>query len=310
MRVRRDDPPVKLVKEESDMRTQNKVKPDTILKIFWRNNERFADLFNTVLFRGNQILKPEELKEIDTDLSSVLKMNGHIETIQKIFDVVKKTSNGVEFVIWGLENQERIHYAMPLRNMLNDSLVYLKEYRLHPIISLCIYYGEDEWDGPLCLIDMLEIPDELKLMISDYKLNLIQVKNCGGLKFHNNDINIVFELVRLIYNQEYDKINDTYKDKAIDTELALVIGAVTNSQKIIDQAMRLEQEGEKMNMCKALEALEQRGFESGKKEVLKEKIEKKLAKGKTIAIIADELEEEPEVIQQIISEIKESTVEE
>ena len=90
MRVRRDDPPVKLVKEESDMRTQNKVKPDTILKTFWRNNERFADLFNTVLFRGNQILKPEELKEIDTDLSSVLKMNGHIETIQKIFDVVKK----------------------------------------------------------------------------------------------------------------------------------------------------------------------------------------------------------------------------
>ena len=243
----------------------------------------------------------------------------------------------MEFVIWGLENQERIHYAMPLRNMLNDTLVYLKEYneiaekhrkekdvktpseflsglkkedRLHPIISLCIYYGEDEWDGPLCLIDMLEIPDELKLMISDYKLNLIQVKNCGGLKFHNNDINIVFELVRLIYNQEYDKINDTYKDKAIDTELALVIGAVTNSQKIIDQAMRLEQEGEKMNMCKALEALEQRGFESGKKELLKEKIEKKLAKGKTIAIIADELEEEPEVIQQIISEIKESTVEE
>lgn len=270
MRVRRDYPPVKLVKEESDMRTQNKVKPDTILKTFWRNNERFADLFNTVLFRGNQILKPEEFNEI-------------AEKHRKEKDV--KTPS--EFLS-GLK----------------------KEDRLHPIISLCIYYGEDEWDGPLCLIDMLKIPDELKLMISDYKLNLIQVKNCGGLKFHNNDINIVFELVRLIYNQEYDKINDTYKDKAIDTELALVIGAVTNSQKIIDQAMRLEQEGEKMNMCKALEALEQRGFESGKKELLKEKIEKKLAKGKTIAIIADELEEEPEVIQQIISEIKESTVEE
>lgn len=281
-------------------------------------------------------MDPDELQEADTDLSSVLKMNGHVETIQKIFDVVKKTANGVEFIIWGLENQEKIHYAMPLRHMLNDSLAYLKECneisakhrkekdtrtsgeflsglkkedRLHPIISLCIYYGEDEWDGPVCLTDMLEISDELKPMISDYKLNLIQVKKCGEMKFRNNDINTVFDLVRLIYNQDYDKINNTYKNKAIDTELALVVGAVTNSQKIIDQAMRMEQEGEKMDMCKALEALEQRGFESGKKELLKEKVGKKLAKGKTVVIIADELEEEPEVIQRIVNEIQESGME-
>lgn len=312
------------------------MKPDTILKTFWRDNERFADLFNTVLFKGNSVLDPDELQEADTDLSSVLKMNGHVETIQKIFDVVKKTANGVEFIIWGLENQEKIHYAMPLCHMLNDSLAYLKECneisakhrkekdtrtsgeflsglkkedRLHPIISLCIYYGEDEWDGPVCLTDMLEISDELKPMISDYKLNLIQVKKCGEIKFRNNDINTVFDLVRLIYNQDYDKINNTYKNKAIDTELALVVGAVTNSQKIIDQAMRMEQEGEKMDMCKALEALEQRGFESGKKELLKEKVGKKLAKGKTVVIIADELEEEPEVIQRIVNEIQESGME-
>ena len=312
------------------------MKPDTILKTFWRDNERFADLFNTVLFKGNSVLDPDELQEADTDLSSVLKMNGHVETIQKIFDVVKKTANGVEFIIWGLENQEKIHYAMPLRHMLNDSLAYLKECneisakhrkekdtrtsgeflsglkkedRLHPIISLCIYYGEDEWDGPVCLTDMLEISDELKPMISDYKLNLIQVKKCGEIKFRNNDINTVFDLVSLIYNQDYDKINNTYKNKAIDTELALVVGAVTNSQKIIDQAMRMEQEGEKMDMCKALEALEQRGFESGKKELLKEKVGKKLAKGKTVVIIADELEEEPEVIQRIVNEIQESGME-
>ena len=231
--------------------------------------------------------------------------------------------------------------------MLNDSLAYLKECneisakhrkekdtrtsgeflsglkkedRLHPIISLCIYYGEDEWDGPVCLTDMLEISDELKPMISDYKLNLIQVKKCGEMKFRNNDINTVFDLVRLIYNQDYDKINNTYKNKAIDTELALVVGAVTNSQKIIDQAMKMEQEGEKMDMCKALEALEQRGvetgkklgreegyitgLESGKKELLKEKVSKKLAKGKTSSVIADELEEEIEVIQKIIDEVQ------
>ena len=57
-------------------------------------------------------------------------------------------------------------------------------------------------------------------------------------------------------------------------------------------------------MCKALEALERRGFESGKRELLKQMIEKKLAKGKSIVIIANELEENPEVIQKIIDEIR------
>ena len=54
---------------------RNQVKPDTILKDFWRNNQRFADLFNTVLFEGNTILKPNDLREVDTDVSSGVKFN-------------------------------------------------------------------------------------------------------------------------------------------------------------------------------------------------------------------------------------------
>jgi len=73
-------------------------------------------------------------------------------------------------VILGLENQSKIHYAMPLRHMIGDAFSYLKEYkeleaknkkyknyktkheflskfqktdRLHPIVTICIYYGED-----------------------------------------------------------------------------------------------------------------------------------------------------------------------
>lgn len=92
---------------------RNKVKPDTILKNFWRDNHHFADLFNAALFDGEQVLKPDDLLEVDTDISSILKCNGHVETVQKVLDVVKKTAYGMDFVIWGLENQERIHYAMP-----------------------------------------------------------------------------------------------------------------------------------------------------------------------------------------------------
>ena len=34
----------------------------------------------------------------------------------------------MDFVIWGIENQQKIHYAMPLRHMIEDALSYLKEY--------------------------------------------------------------------------------------------------------------------------------------------------------------------------------------
>lgn len=152
------------------MTNQNKVKPDIILKNFWKNNERFADIFNAYLFRGEQIIKAEDLTEADADISSLVKFNGYAETLGKVFDVVKKSANGVDYVILGLENQSKIHYAMPLRHMIGDAFSYLKEYkeleaknkkyknyktkheflskfqktdRLHPIVTICIYYGED-----------------------------------------------------------------------------------------------------------------------------------------------------------------------
>ena len=54
------------------MSTQNNVKPDIILKNFWKNNERFADIFNAYLFQGEQIIKSEDLTEADTDISSLI----------------------------------------------------------------------------------------------------------------------------------------------------------------------------------------------------------------------------------------------
>ena len=48
--------------------SRNKVKPDTILKTFWRDNDHFADLFNAALFDGEQVLNPADLMEVDTDV--------------------------------------------------------------------------------------------------------------------------------------------------------------------------------------------------------------------------------------------------
>ena len=257
-------------------------------------------MFNAVFFDGKQVLKPEDLTEADTDVSSMLKFNGHAETVQKVMDVVKKTAYGVDFVIWGLENQEKIHYAMPLRHMIGDAFSYMKEYneiaarnkkdkyfassdeflsnlkktdRLHPVISLCIYYGEKEWDGPYTLVDMLEISDELKLLVSDYKMNLLQLRESGELHFHDSDVDTVFDVSRLIYERNYDKINTVYRHKSISSELGVVIGAITESQKLIDHALASEGKGGRVNMCSALEELEQQGIQQGVQQGIRQGIE-------------------------------------
>lgn len=262
-----------------------KVKPDIILKNFWRDNARFADLFNAALFGGRQVLNPDDLVECDTDVSSIVRFNNHVQTVQKIYDVVKKTAYGTEFVLWGLEDQNKIHYAMPLRHMLGDSFSYLKEYneiaarnkqekgfqspdeflsrfrktdRLHPVISLCVYYGEDEWDGPLCLKDMLEIPESLEPLVADYKMNLVQLRKSGKLQFHNSDVETVFNISRFIYEHGFEKIRSSYKDKSIPAELGLVIGSITGYRKIIDQALEAERKGGEIYMCKALEEWEEK----------------------------------------------------
>jgi len=164
----------------------DKVRTDVLLKDFWRVNERFADLFNAVIFQGKEVLKAEELQEMDTDMSGVIRFREHEESLVRVRDVVKKMAFGVEFVVLGIESQQKIHYAMPLRTMLYDGMGYLKEYReitqsmkkekskwteeeflsgmrkgdrLHPIITIVIYYSEYVWDGPMCLKDMIvEMP--------------------------------------------------------------------------------------------------------------------------------------------------------
>ena len=96
---------------------------------FWRSNERFADLFNVVVFGGKEVIKPDALQEMDTDVSSVIQMKDYKETLTRTRDVIKKAAYGVEFVVMGIESQQYIHYAMPLRHMVYDAMSYLKEYQ-------------------------------------------------------------------------------------------------------------------------------------------------------------------------------------
>ena len=56
---------------------------------YWNDNEQFADLFNAVLFQGKQIIRPEELEDVDTEESTILEYKDYAESIKASRDVIK-----------------------------------------------------------------------------------------------------------------------------------------------------------------------------------------------------------------------------
>lgn len=267
---------------------------DVSLKTFWRDNEHFADLFNATVFNGKQVLKPDKLTEMNTDVSATIHSKSYNESITRNRDVVKKMSDGVEFNILGLEIQDKTHYAMPLRTMTYDALGYIKEYndikkhhklnkdsfssheeflsginksdRFHPIITLVLYYGESLWDGPTYLSDMMiSMPDNIKAYFSDYKLNLVQILDSDKYTFYNEDVRDVFNIIRNIYNDDFDSIYREYESRNVDIDVMELICNITSVPKLMDLCTDTEQGGT-VNMCEAMKRFQAECESKGMKE--------------------------------------------
>lgn len=231
-----------------------------------------------MLFGGEQVVKPDNLEEMDTDVSGVIMADDYKLSLGRFRDVVKKNFGGIELVVLGLEIQEYIHYGMPLRTMIYDSLGYLKEFegvrkwnkdngvkavdadeflsgikkddRFHPIINIILYYGEKEWDGPVSLKDMMvDMPERFANLFADYKINLVQMLDSGRLLFHNEDVRILFDVVSNIYKSNIDYIYSKYDGTEVDGELFWMIGKITSNENMLE--ISREKKGESVVMCDA-----------------------------------------------------------
>ena len=251
-----------------------------MLKNYWNGNEEFADLFNAVLFGGSQIIRADELENEDTEASAVLAHRNHMHGIRAARDNIKimkkSTAYGVRLVLLGLESQELIHYAMPLRVMGYDYAIYKKQYdnnarqykkqsvqqaveldeheflskmkktdRLMPVVTIVIYYGEKVWDAATSLHGILNIPTELTPYVNDYRMLLVEARQ-NNLYFHNGNNQDLFNLFGILLDQNKTKrdrkakaIEYTKEHEVSDTILKTVAGA---ANCIIDFDV-LKQEG-------------------------------------------------------------------
>ena len=282
---------------------KQKLKPDTILKNYWANNEQFADLFNAVLFKGKQMIKPEELEDVDTEESSILEHKEYAESLSASRDNIKvqkrSTKYGIELVLLGLESQQHIHYAMPMRVMGYDYGAYKKQYesnaakyktsegltedeylsrmkktdRLIPTITVVIYYGEDEWDGATSLHEMLDIPPEIKDYVNDYKMHLIEARK-NDLVFHNINNTDLFNLFGILLNKRAGaavtkrKAIEYTAKHTVDKVVVMTAAGATNCKIDYDAVAK---KGE-VDMCTVFETERAEGRTEGRAEGRAEEI--------------------------------------
>ena len=104
---------------------------DTEGKQYLSNPVFFADAFNYLLYDGEQVIKPDELKELDTTELAVPYGNNTRVPVQKYRDLLKLWNAMMDenaiYVILGAELQDKVHYGMPVKDGLYDMLGYSKQ---------------------------------------------------------------------------------------------------------------------------------------------------------------------------------------
>ena len=268
---------------------------DAEAKAFMSDPYHFADVFNYLIYDGEQVIDPEALKPMDTAEIAIPYGSNARAPQQKYRDVLKllsvKRDDEAIYAVLGVENQTKVHYAMPVKDMLYDALNYAqqvsqarksykqasrltgeeylsgfrKEDRLMPVITLVVYFGADQWDGPMSIHEMLQ-PGEarLKRFVPDYRINLIAPMLLPDEDFEkfSTDFREVMQYIK--YSRDVQKLEQAVEGNArfasINRSAAELINLATNSQ------IQLSEEGEKVNMCEAIRQLKENHQAIGRKE--------------------------------------------
>lgn len=291
---------------------------DVKLKTYFEDNRRYADVINGIGCGGKQLIHPSDLQEADATER------------KKSRDLLRRVAFGINFAIIGIENQEKVDYKFPLRNMHYDvsryqkqasiiakdiranpkgltSAEYLSRFkktsRLHPLVTIVLYAGKEEWDGPRCLHDILDftdIPEELRDMVSDYKINVIDIHRLEDTSVFQTDVRQVFDFIR--YSDDKEKLLELVKSDpsytTMEDDAVAVVNEYTNVLELIkkeEEQMKQEKTQNKkkktVNICKGLLDLVEDSKAEGRVEGRAEGIEQnKLESAKNLLdLLSDEV---------------------
>lgn len=205
--------------------------------------------------------------------------------------IERKRLNGKSYVVLiGVENQSDIHYSIPVKNMFYDVMAYgnqvketakkhrkekdtatsdeflsgfTKTDKLIPVITITVYLGIKEWDGPRKLSDMFgDVDEELLPFIPDYRINLLAPREITDFTGFRTSIRQLFEVLQNAYDKEkmQEVLQNDEKFSKVDRETVEAINLFAGADIDIDE------KEEVIDMCKAWEDQKNEGRKLGREE--------------------------------------------
>ena len=257
---------------------------------FYEDKTRFADVFNGVLFGGKEIMKPEDLENEDSVMVG-MKRKKNLKKV--ICDKIRKWK-GRYVSILVLENQSYVDYRMVFRVMESEVIgyekqrkeIYLEQQRRNvkfnsheylsgmkkgqkyiPIITLVLYVGKNKfWDGARSLYEMLELDEEIKPFVNDFKINLFDYHNYKDFSMFRTENRLLFEMLSNAKNKKkmLEVLRRHTHSGEVDEVSAKAILGILNVK--IDLAKIVKKDGtgrEVYDMCKAFEDYKEDGRQKG-----------------------------------------------
>lgn len=248
---------------------------DIVTKEYMREPHVFADAFNFLLYDGRQVIKPSELKELDTAEMMYIFGGGIPKRgtgVQKYRDILKYVTvmSGAKaaYILLGVENQTDIHYAMPVKNMVYDAMQYAEQ-----VSRIASDHRNNSNKGTMSSAEFLSgftREDRLQPVIT-----LVRISQNDFKKFASS----LREVLNYIKYSKDEKglarlLEEDERLKKLEVEAARVIETITHTDFAIDEKTEV------VNVCQAVEDMmktrEQKGRELGQRDMLVQLVRKGL----------------------------------
>ena len=259
---------------------------DAVTKQYMKENTVFADAFNFLLYNGENVILPQTLRELDTAEVVIPftvddKGKKQAQAVQKYRDILKMTTvmtdDKAAYVLFGVEAQTDIHYAMPVRNVIYDALQYGRQ------VTEVSKRNRKNSGQTMAVTDK-----GLLQHIPDYRIKLIDPAGIDSDEMDKFHTSLREVLSYIKYSKDADKLaeymNHNQRMEHLEVGAAQVIKEVTNTKFQIPKGM------EEVNICEAIEVLMNRRETEGIRQGLEQGISQGMAQGK-LSLLKDLVED-------------------
>ena len=217
-------------------------------KKFLGQPKNFVSIFNALLFDGQLVLKPEYLK----DENSELVMN----VSSKHVDIIKRYEDGTYLDLFVIESQSNVDPSMVARVMEYESVARMRYIRQNlkkhvpMILTVVLYVGESKWNAAKRLSELEIIHPGFEDMFNEFKLNLIELNTNHKYNTGEKATQDFFDLLRIIYRKQISKED---LDREFNRDALYFAYVVTKNKELLSIYQKSKKRDVKV--CRALDEM-------------------------------------------------------